>query len=114
MELFLRMNKHTKWFARGVQMVRFSERDGVCTYAYEYFAVKKLCPLAHCFLSHTYVHTVAVLSRKRAPASSRGETKPQRIQRKPTRKYFGGTGGHRNETGLLVKFEETKQIKEMS
>ena len=81
---------------------RFSERDGVCTYAYEYFAVKKLFPVAHCFLSHTYVHAVAVLNRKRAPASSRGETKPQGTQRKPTRKYFSGIGGHRNETGMTL------------
>ena len=48
MELLLRMYQHTKYFASEMVWLfweaplRFSERDAVCTYAYEYFVVKNL------------------------------------------------------------------------
>ena len=59
MELFLRMN-NTRNCSRGLPKyfasemfwwfwgatLRFEEREAVCTYAYEYFALKKLLPLA--------------------------------------------------------------------
>ena len=113
MELFLRINIRNvsrelpKYFASEIfwcfweVTLRFSERGRmhVCVWILRTQNAVTPCAL---FLSSTwYVHAVAFLSRRHAPESGRGDDEATG-NTQPCRKYFGGSGGHRNETGMVL------------